>query len=294
MPSKSLISVGQLIDQSWEVFRGRTIELLSVSGWILITAILHVIALSFYPSATKLVLGGNLSTIEFTGVVLFAINTFIVSPIITFWVYTSLTRMTRAYLSRINTNHSIAMKEGRCVFIPAAVTTFMIFLMLILAMVIGFAPPAIIAGIGAWLSISSLVVIGNLLLIFGILLALYLSVQWMVYYFFAPIATINDGKRGRQALEASRRLIAGNFWGVLMRIVVPKLVFLSFGVFIMAIISYISLFFIEASGGLNLDLQLRLITMTNTIIPIVIVVLINPFFIISDVLLYQSLKNIRN
>ncbi|PJA45163.1 hypothetical protein CO174_05005 [Candidatus Uhrbacteria bacterium CG_4_9_14_3_um_filter_50_9] len=294
MPSKPLISVGQLIDQSWDIFRGRLVELLSVSGWVLVTAILYAIALSFYPSATKLGLGGDLSNMEFIGVILFALNTFIISPIITFWVYISLTRMVRAHLARRSVDHASAIKEGRQAFIPALITTIMVLLMLVLAIVIGFGPPAIIAGIGAWFSVSGLIFVGNLLLIFGLFLALYLSVQWMVYYFFAPIATINDNLKGRQALEASRRLVAGKFWEVLARIIVPKLVFLSFGVFAMTMFSYVATFFVDASGGLNLDLQLRLTTMTNTIIPIMIVVLINPLIIISDVLLYQSLKDNRS
>ena len=50
---KPLLSVGELIDQSWDVFRSRMSELLSISGWLLVTAILFAIALAFLVSIFK-------------------------------------------------------------------------------------------------------------------------------------------------------------------------------------------------------------------------------------------------
>lgn len=293
MPKQRPISVGELIDQSWEIYRSRLVEFLGVSGWLLVTAILYTISLAFYPAASTLALGGSLSGTELFGVYLYAATSFILAPLLTFWIYTSLVRMARAHLIRKRPDHVTALKEGKVAFVPAAITTVMVVLMLLLAMVVGFGPPAILAGIGIWLNVGSLVVVGNVLLVLGLFVSLYLSIQWVVYYFFAPIATINDGKSGKVALDISRKLVLGRFWGVFGRIIVPKLVFISFGVFGMSVIAYASNLIIEASTGLNIDLQLRITTMFETIIPILIVVLINPLFVISDVVLYKSLKDTK-
>lgn len=294
MPTKKLISVGELIDQTWEVFRGQLSDFLAVSSWLLITAILYTISLALYPSVQNLQFSAAIGNTAFSGVILYAFTTYLLAPFLSFLIYLALTRLSASAFSRSRTSHNQALKEGWNIFLPALLTTIMVGLMLVLALVIGFAPPAIIAGIGTWLSVSGLVLIGNLLLLFGIFVSLYLSIQWTTYYFFAPIVTILDDVRGKKALEISRKLVAGRFWGILARIAVPKLVFLSFGIFAMTILAYSANIMIDASAGLNLDLQLRLTTMFNTIIPIVIVVLINPLIVISDVLLFRSLKETRS
>jgi hypothetical protein len=290
MPSKKLISVGQLIDDSWEAYRSRITEYLAVSCWMLVVAILYVIALAFYPAASKLQFGLNFTGVEMFGVYLYAATFFIISPILTFWIMTSLARMVKMQLARRKPNHKKALKEGREVFIPAAVTTIMVMLMLALSILIGFAPAVVAAGIGQLLGMGSMIVIATVLLMIGMVVTLYLAIRWVGYYFFGPMASMLDGIKGMKALELSRDLIKGRFWGVMARIAVPKLVFIIFGVFAMSLTAFIVGMFIDASAGLNLDLQLRITTMTQTIIPILIVVLINPLIIISDVLLYRSLK----
>ncbi len=293
MPSKPLITVGQLIDDSWETYRSKIVEYLAVSCWILITAILYVVALAFYPAASKLQFGAVLTGTDVFGVYLYALTTFIIAPIMTFWVLTSITRMVRTHLSRKRPDHKKALKEGWKIFIPAAITTIMVVLMVGLAILIGFAPPAIVAAIGQSFGLTSLIVIGSLLLIAGMFVSVFLSIRWMGYYFFGPIATMLDGARGMKALELSRDLVRDRFWAVLARIAVPKLVFIIFGVFAMYLAAFAARILIDASAGLNLDLQLRITTMTETVVPILIVVLINPLIIISDVLLYRSLKETR-
>lgn len=290
MPRKPYISVGQLIDDSWETFRSKTTEYVTVSSWLLITAIFYVVALAFYPTASKLQLGALLTGFERFGIYLFYITGHIVAPILTFWILASLTRLASAHLARKKVDHATALKEGQQIFFPALVTTFLIMFMLILAIVIGFGPSAILAGLGQLVGSQTLIVISSILLIFGSVLAFYLSVKWMGYYFFAPIATMLDGVKGRAALEQSRKLVEGRFWGILARIIVPKLVFILFGVFVFVLLTYFFSIVAGANAGLNLDLQLRINTIIQSVVPIFIVIFINPLIVISDVLLYKSLK----
>ena len=287
---KQLISVGQLIDQSWEIYRSRFVPLMTISGWLVLTAVFYAIALAFYPSASVLQTGAGLTTFEGFGVVFFMITTLFLAPVISFWIYTSIGRALSMHFARRTLNTKKAMIQGKDIFLQALLTSIMVMLMILLAIVIGFGPAIFLATVAALANASSLVILANILLVIGIFVALFFSIKWLVYYILAPLITILDGDRGKAALIKSRSLIEGRFWDVLMRVSVPKLVFFIFGVFAMSIFSYVVGILIDASGGINLDLQVRISTMVQTIVPIVIAAFINPLIIISDVLLLRSLE----
>lgn len=286
-----LISIGELIDQSWEHYRSRLPEFLTISGWMLITAILYAIALAFYPYASKLTLNVDLSSFETFGVLIFSVTSFLVTPILSFWIYIALTKAVHKHLSGQTVDPKKAMRDVKSTFFPTILTSVMVMLMVLLAIVIGFAPAIVVATLGFLTKASVVIVLANLLLIAGIFVSLFLSIKWVVYYIMAPYLTMLDTTPAKLALATSRQLIEGKFWSVLLRILVPKLVFVIFGVFAMSIAAYLAGIFIDFSAGLNIDLQLRISTITTTIIPIVIAMLINPLIVISDILLLRSLRS---
>ena len=75
-----------------------------------------------------------------------------------------------------------------------------------------------------------------------------------------------------------------------MLLVVPKIVFTFFAIVVMALLAFITSLIVNSLAGLNLDVQLRLISITTSIYPVLIAALINPIMIIADTLLYSSLK----
>ncbi|KKW31264.1 MAG: hypothetical protein UY76_C0062G0005 [Candidatus Uhrbacteria bacterium GW2011_GWA2_52_8d] len=288
---KPLLSVGELIDQSWDLFRARMTELLSISGWLLITAILFAFALAFYPSASKLQLDSDLTALETMGVMLFSLTSLVIVPLVSFWIYIALTKALGAHFARRTVNAKTAIREAKSAFFPTLLTSVMVMLTMLLAIVIGFVLAAILATLGFLTSVSSIIFLANLILLIGIFVSLFLTIKWVMYYFMAPYLTMLDGTPAKLALATSRQLIEGRFWSVLLRMFVPKLVFIMFGVFAMSIVAFLVGILIDASAGLNLDFQLRITTMTQTIVPILIAVLINPLIIISDVLLLRSLRS---
>ncbi len=182
------------------------------------------------------------------------------------------------------------MREGRAIFLKALLTSIMVILMVLFAIIIGFGPPALIATLGALTNIDSVIMIANVLLVVGIFVALFLSIKWTVYYLMAPLLTIFDGLPGKTALEHSRKLIQGRFWHVLARVAVPKLVFVIFGVLAMSLIGYVADVVLNVPSSVNLDVRLRIGSMIDTLIPIIIAALLNPLIIISDLLLLRSLR----
>lgn len=289
MPQQ-IISIGQLIDQSWELYRERFNELMSISGWLLLLAILYTLSLALYPSASTLWFSNKLTLAENAGIWLFIFTNYVLAPLLGLWVLIGLVRYGRMLIAGRGNDPKKAVSEIKARFIPTIVVSVMLVLILVVAVLIGFGPSILLAALGAIFKSSSLVVLANLLLIIGIFVALVLSFKWMVEYILAPYATIIDGDIGKKALASSRELIRGRFWEVLLRLAIPKFVFFLIGIILMVIVAYITSILVNATSGLNLDLQLRLTTMVKWTIPVVIAVLINPLIILADVLLYRSLK----
>jgi len=285
-----LISIGRIIDESWELYRARFSEFMSVASWLLLLAILYILSLALYPSASTLWFSNDLSVSENIGILLFVFTNYIVAPLLGLWVLIALSRLTRGYLQGKSISIKRSHEETKPLFFPTLVVSLMVAFLLVIAILIGFGPSIVLASLGALFNNVTLVEIGDILLLVGIFVALVLSFKWMVEYYFSPIATIIDGVQGKKALIQSRKLIQGRFWGTFLRLVVPKLVFIIFGIFLMLIVAYVTEILLDAASGFNLDLQLRIKTIVESTFPILIAVLINPLIINADILLYRALK----
>jgi len=284
-----LISIGQIIDQSWEQLRERFQEFMHISGWFLLLAIFYIISLSLYPSASALWFSNELSFSENAGVFLFALTYYLAAPLLGLWALIGLSRLGRAALAGRDADPKAAIAEIRPRFLPTLLVSVMVALLLLFATVIGFGPSILLATLGALTDVSALIGIANILLIIGVFVSLILSFKWMVEYMLAPYAVILENSKGQKALARSKELVRGRFWQVLVRLLIPKLVFFVVALILMAVFSYAISIVLNAVSGLNLDLRLRLATMVEWVLPMVIVALSTPLFVLADVLLYRSL-----
>ncbi len=287
-----LISVGGLIDKSWEHYRDNFIDLVSISGWLLLIAILDTIALVFYPTGTKLFSGAALDASEQFGVILFVFAAWVVAPLLGLWVFTSTVRLVKQQLEMRKTNVKAAMKEGLHYFLPALLISILIVLVLLAGILIGVGPGFLLAALASATNASSMIFLANFLVIIGIFVAFVLNIRWSVQFVLAPYSLLLDDKHGVEAMKYSRRLVHGKFWKTLLLLVTPKVVFILFGVVIMALLAFLTNIFINAAAGINIDVQLRLISITSSVYPIILTVLINPLIVITDVLLFNSLKEV--
>jgi len=285
---RPLISIGELIDTSWDHYRRHFVDLLSISGWLLLKSIVDIVALSLYPTVTKLATQATLTVPEQAGVILFIISNAVLAPIIGIWVFVGLVRLSRAQLLG-RSDVRAAMLDAKKYFFPTLWISILIFLVLLAALAIGFGPTLILLGLGTLMKNGMLMILANILLIFGVFAAFILSFRWTLHYAMAPYALLTENIRGRAAMMKSRKLAEGRFWAVLARYALPKVVFVLFGLVAMGILSYITTLAVSAAAGLNVDVQLRLITITSSIFPIVIAAIVNPLLVIADVLLYRSL-----
>ena len=286
-----LITIGELIDRSWEHYHAEFASLMAVSGWILVIAAFNVATLALYPSASRLMTANaTLTGPEAAGVAMYAFSNWILGPLLGLAIFVGLIRLVRGQLSGKKTSMRAIVAETRKYFLPTLAVTAMIFGVLIATVLIGFLPSAAISLLATYTKLGFLTVIATIALIVGLFVSLVLGVRWSVHYYFAPFALLVDDVRGKASMTAARKLVEGRFWGVLIRLAIPKIVFVLVGVLLMALLQFIYSVVSNAFSGLSLDVQLRIGTVFGSVLSTVVAALLNPLIISSDLMLYQSLK----
>jgi len=106
----------------------------------------------------------------------------------------------------------------------------------------------------------------------------------------APYVCVIDGVEKKSALIQSRLLVQGRFWSTLIRIVLPKFVFVLFGIGFAAIATFMIKIFINGATGMTVDQSLHLLTISTNVLSVLIAIFLNPLLILSDVILYKNLK----
>jgi hypothetical protein len=286
-----LISIGELIDQSWERYRAAWPMYLGISGWIAVVILLDIIAIAFYPNARTLISGAGLTAPETFGLILYIAATYVVGPLLGFWIFVSLLRATRAQDDGRRLTAARAMREAKSQFLPSFGAAILVGALILLSLVISGGPVAILLALGNWLQWNPLLILGNVLIAVAIIVAFVLAVRWSIEYFFAPYLPVFENKKSLDSMHRSRTLVHGRFWAVFWRLVIPKLVFALFGLIALTVIGYVANVFIMAAAGLNLDVYARLSSISLTVFPLVIAAIMNPLFVIADALLYRSLNN---
>ena len=131
--------------------------------------------------------------------------------------------------------------------------------------------------------------LGAALLTIGVLFGFVASAYVSVKLVFAPYLPALTGERGISAIKASKSLTDGRFWGVLIRIIAPKIIFLVLGIFVLYVLNYFAGLFITSVGGLNINIATRLSLIINQVLPSLILIFINPLIVIADILLLQNI-----
>ncbi len=287
---KSLIPIGDLIDQSWNTYRANLPFFLQLSGWLVVVAILNTLALLLYPNAGAIAYHARFTFGEVTGVILYGLSNVILSPLLGFWVFISLTIGAKSVIIGERMSIKNIMVETKRRYVPALAVTILVGLTLLLAQIITLGPSIILGAIGYAMQNAWFLGIANALLIIGLVASLILTSRWTVSYVMAPYAAILDRAKNKQALQQSRSLTQGKFWNVLSRIILPKLVFLLFAFLIVALANLATNAFVINATGLNLDTQQRLQDLILSVLPMFLAIFLNPLIFLSDVILYQNLR----
>lgn len=287
---KPLISIGDLIDQSWSKYRSQLPYFLQLSGWLVVIAILNAIALLLYPNAGAIAYHTNFTFGEVTGVLLYGFTNLLLSPLLGFWIFISLAIGAKSVIRGERMNIANVMQETRQRYLPTLAVAVLVGLTLLLAQIITLGPSILLGVIGYFMRNAWILGAANILLVIGLIASLIITSKWTLYYMMAPYASIFDRLKNKQALQKSRALTQGKFWSVLFRLLLPKIVFILFGLLVAVLINLLLNAVLVGTTGLNLDVQQRITSLLDAALPMLIAIFLNPLIFLSDVLLYQSLS----
>jgi len=284
-----LISIGSLIDQTWDRFRASLPDYLSLASVMLVIALIQLIALILYPFASDLMSANAINGWETSGVVLYAVGS-LIAPFLGFAVYVGVVRLTNRSVMQ-SSSLAEALEENKKYFVPSFVAAALFFLLIAAAFAIGLVPSTLFVFLAPFIPSPIILALLDLVLVGLILTSYVLVLIWSVEYYFAPYSALLDKKTGKEALKQSRSLVRGRFWSVFLRLVIPKLVFLLFAVLALTVSYYVALLFINLFAGLSVDLRIRLFSIVKTIFPMIVGVFISPLLFIADTMLYKSLSD---
>jgi len=289
----NLITIGQLIDRSWDHYSGFFKALMKISLWAFILIPLLLIRIFLAPDgevqSLAIILNGSGSAIAWLGVIFGAIVSIIVVPVITIWIYINLVKAIESQ----NKKKPVSFKELRkygwknffsylWVAILKSVITSLPLLLLVPGLILIWTNIFYNGG-SLWGAASTLITL------IGIIAALILIITLGVQLGFSCFERLIADKRGLTAVKGSHALVKGRFWSTLWRLLVPKIVFgIATGllqiIVILVLLGLTYAFYAISQTTGDVGILIVSILLTTGV-----AVLTTPIFIIADYLLYDSL-----
>ena len=288
----SLLSVGHIIDHTWEHYKKHFLPLMSVAAWLLLPTLIGIIALALYPSATTILSDRDLTVVEMIGSGLWIVNSFLITPIIGIWIFISLTRLIHAQFEQKQVDGKNVSKSSWKLFFPSIWVGILVTL-IALASFLFMAPGFFLNIFATAKDLSSLGNISIFLILIGSVFSVIFIVRWMVHYALAEYALIIDQKHGTLALTHSRKLVEGRFFAALGRLIVPNMVFLLIALIAQSVLLYLIEGLVGFLAGLNIDIQVRLIGILSTLVLSLVTILLNPLLFTANLILYHNLSETK-
>lgn len=286
-----LISIGQILDTTFEHYTKHFKAFMGVSLWLFIISIFAIVSTILQPATETnyLIEYSLLTTSEYIGIIISVIGTVIVAPIIGIWITIALIK-TEDNIFKNKTEKFTTVGSYSCKkffsYAWIALLKTLILLLPALAVVPGFILIAInvFTNGGIWLGAVSLIV-----LVLGAIVGLILLTILSIWFAFPVFALIGDDARGVKAIKESKKLVSGRFWSVLWRLFVPKLIFTA-GLIVAQIVVLVVVFPILGFSSLSGEATYKISSIIDTLASLGLSALVAPLFIIADYLIYDSLR----
>jgi len=252
-----MISVGQIIDHTWDHYRDNFVQLISLSAWLLIVFVLNTIAFLLSPVSSTDSL--QITTPESIGVILFYLTNLVIAPIVGIWMVNSLIKMIHKQFVKQKQTYKTACHDGWKFF---------------------------------WSSLWVRILFG-LVIFLGTVFFVVPGIIFLFWFAFALFTLLVDGKRGHDALKESKALVAGRWWSVVWRLILPKALFFLIFFFAQTLLLTILNAFTSTIVGLNIGVAIQVSSIFSSLIFLGLMVLFNPLFLTADYILYDNLKKTK-
>ncbi len=282
---KSLLSLGALIDTSFEHYKKHLPSILGTTLWLLAAAI---------PSAIGIALSQDGDALNATTWMSFALNALggIIGVLASIHISVALIASLREQKQGKITDPRVFLKKA-----------FSLDLSYVWATILKSVFVAIIPLVPLLISITAFIFAlrseNNILVnVFGViafitvLLALGCAVKFSLHYNFVPYATVLDGKRGMESLRTSAALVKGRWWPIFWRVFLPKALYTLIFVVILAgtlwTTGLIGIAFSQGSFFLA-----KLFALANFFISTLINAFLIPILLLNDYYVYENLRETK-
>jgi hypothetical protein len=299
---KKLISIGELIDQTWEFYKENFSDLMGISAWLLVTALAGVIGWALFPDINTLSrmaempANTQLTNWQTFGIGMVLLNRFIIFPVASIWVFSSIAEFVNKRLNKSRPRIKHALIHGWKHFFPVLLSRVIYSLLIFVGMLIGIGPVLLLLLFGVPFEGTNAIVL-SILGIVGLVISVFLMVRWAIMYYLGGFGYTNviEQKHGLRSMKRSNQLTKGRFWSSLLRIVIPKILFIGIATVVVYLTEpLVSVFQGAFLQGISSSAQIRLQTVFVFVWPTIFMVFINPLVYIADVLIYRNLRDTVN
>lgn len=285
-----LISVGAILDRSWQHYTKHFLELVSISAWLLLLAVLNIVSVWLSPDTLVATSGSPMSAASTVGLILYALTFFVLAPILSIWISNRLIKGIDQQLSGRTINLKELSTFGWKYFFPRLLVGFLTGV-LVLAPMLLLVPGGAFAALSAATGSAALSILSTALIFIGVIAAGLGCVYIAVRVLFSPYTLLLENKRGRDAVKASAKLSAGKWWATFWRVVIPAVVFYFFMFTIQFFLLLLLKNIILSVAGLNVTLAAQLYNIGSGTVFIVLNALVAPLLVIANMLVYRSLRD---
>lgn len=290
----SLISVGQVIDHSFEHYQKHFKELASIALWSIPAAAPWVVGrILVSPSLVTLTTSPNFGPTEIVGFVLMGLGG-LVMLVTGFWIGIAIVLSIREQVAGRRGDVQAVGQQAWKLFWPflwVAILTTLIYVGFMLLS----APGIALAILGQTVNgfPSGLAAFGAPLIIIGLGASFFFILKRSIEYAFVRFAVAYEDKRGMMALRTSQGLVTGRWWATFVRLFVPGLVFslLIFAVQVVVSVGGSLLFAIFAASESAFLLNLG--DIVTTLLSTGFNSLVIPLLILAAYHVYDSLRTVK-
>lgn len=281
----NLISLGRLIDTSFDLYKKYWKEFLGISLWLIVASLPRLVGNLLSP------LGAG-PTVTFGDWVSFGFSLIgsVVLAVATVWVFISLIQLADTRAKGKSPDFKAINKQSWKLFLPYIVVSLLA--LGIIAGVSLLAAPGI-----ALLTASSLqenfsgglAALGIVLFFVGGLAAFVLLVKSSLELGLAQFALVVDGKRGLAAIKTCFSLINGRWWATFVRYVAPKLLY----IFVIVLLQFLipaALALLAVVLAPTSTILTKLVYVAAYLFTISLSAVSTPLIVVTDYVLYDSLR----
>lgn len=282
---KPLLSLGTLIDTSFEHYKKHLPSILGTTLWFLVAAI---------PSAIGILLSQEGDTLNATAWLSFVFNVLggIVGVLASIHISVALISSLREQRQGKITDPRIFLKKAFSLDLSYVWATLLksvyIAVLPLIPLVFSIAALAFAFRSESGILVNTLSVIAFA----AILLAIGGAVKFSIHYNFVPYANVLDEKRGMESLKTSAALVKGRWWPIFWRIFIPKALYTLIFVVILGITLWTTSI-VGIALAQSSFLIAKFFALTNFFISTVINAFLIPILLLNDYYVYENLRETK-